>query len=186
MTRDVVAEWRKHNFGRKVLTGTLTEDGLLHALACYDHADAAAVTDFIRSQDGLDLHIDALERLYREVIAEGASADVAEDMKALSAFLEEFLISRDFTRPWADLYRNVVEEEVDVLERALDRHDDKMLTSIMARLDKLERAVQDSAPKETSDHRAISLGTKLRRMIRPRTRLRALRSRLSELYGPLR
>lgn len=179
VTRNVVAEWRQHNFGRKVLTGTLTEDNLLEGLSHYDPADAAAVTDFIREHDGLDLQIDQLERLYREVIDEGAGVNVAEDMKALSGFLEDFLISRDFTRPWADLYRNVVEEKVDTLDQALERHSSKVQANIMARLDQLERAVEENSPKETYDNRTVAI--KLRQMIRARTRLRALREQLSRL-----
>ena len=179
VTRDVVPEWRRHNFGRKILTTPMTEANLLQAIAGYDVPDAAAVTEFIRAEDGLDRHIDQLERLYREVISEGNPVDVAADMKALSRFLEDFLISRDFTRPWADLYRNVVEEEVDVLDRALDRHGGRMQAAVMARLDQLERAIQENAAMVRPADPAVGLFTKLRMMIRPRTRLRALRARLS-------
>jgi hypothetical protein len=177
VTRDVVAEWRRHNFGRKILTTPMAEEALLCAIASYDATDAAAVTEFIRAEDGLDRHIDQLECLYREVVAEGKKVDMAADMMALSGFLEDFLISRDFTRPWADLYRNVVEEEVDALERALDRHSGKTQAPIMTRLDRIERAIQDSAVKATADDLPNGLFTKLRMTLRPRTRLRALRSR---------
>jgi hypothetical protein len=181
VTRDVVAEWRRHNFGRKILTTPMTQDDLLGAIAGYDAADAAAVTDFIRAEDGLDRHLDHLERLYREVIAEGNKVDVAEDMKALSVFLEDFLISRDFTRPWADLYRNVVQEETDVLERTLDRHGAKMQVTIMARLDQIERTLQNNAQSQARDVR--DLGASMRLTAQLRSLIGGLRRRLHRLMG---
>jgi len=188
VTRDVVAEWRRHNFGRKILTTPMTEDNLLGAIAGYDAADAAAVTDFIRAEDGLDAHIDKLERLYREVIEQGPRVDVAGDMKALSVFLEDFLISRDFTRPWTELYRNVVQEEIGVFDRALDgsleRHGSKTQVAITARLDQLERTLRDHAQSQASDVR--ELGASLRLTVQLRLLARAVGSRLRRLFGTAR
>ena len=111
--------------------------------------------------------------------------------RALYAF-EDFLISRDFTRPWGDLYRNVVEQEVGVLDRhssklqasimaRFDRLEPALQDRIMARFDQLERTLQDNVESQARDVR--DLGVSLRLTTQLRLLTRALRSRLRRLIG---
>jgi hypothetical protein len=129
VTGDVVAEWRRHNFGRRILRHPVTEHNLLRAFAAYDPDDAARVTDVIRGQDHLDGQIDALERIYAAILEE-AVVDPAEDLQALAPFLEDYLISRDFSRPWTELLRSITDEAADVLDLALQRHTDTLRKAI--------------------------------------------------------
>jgi Glycosyltransferase Family 4 len=129
VTGDVAAEWRRHNFGRRILRHPVTEHNLLRAFAAYDPDDAARVTDLIRGQDNLEGQIDALERIYVAILEE-AAVDPAVDLQALAPFLEDYLVSRDFSRPWAELVRSVTREAADVLDLALQRHSDTLRKAI--------------------------------------------------------
>jgi Glycosyltransferase Family 4 len=148
-TTKVLAEWRRHNFGRRILNSRVTENNLLQAIANYDSDDAAKVTDFIRAKDNLDSHIDQLERVYAAILDDTNAASPAEDMMALGKFLEDFLISRDFSRPWAALYQNVVDESTDVMERALHRHTTKLQAAIMGRFNDLTVRMEGRLEKMT-------------------------------------
>jgi hypothetical protein len=138
-TTSVLADWRRHNFGRRILTHPVTEENLLQALATYDAHDASIVTDLVRAEDNLESHIDQIERIYEAILEDTTVIDSAQDLEALAPFLEDFLISRNFSRPWADLYRNVTDEGADVLELALRRHTTKMQTEIIEELKTLAR-----------------------------------------------
>jgi hypothetical protein len=138
-TTSVLADWRRHNFGQRLLTHPVTEENLLQALAAYDARDASIVTDLIRAEDNVESQIDQFERIYSEILDDGGPIDSAQDLEALAPFLEDFLISRDFSRPWTDLYRNVTAEAADFFELALRRHTTKMQTDIMEGLKNLAR-----------------------------------------------
>lgn len=138
-TTDVLDDWRRYNFGRRILTRPTTEERLLKAFARYDPDDAARVSGIVRTKDDLESHVDRLEAIYGSILDETVTIDPADDLRALAPFLEDFLISRDFSRPWADLHRNVTDEATDVLELALSRHTGAMKTEILQRLDSLAR-----------------------------------------------
>ena len=132
-------DWRRYNFGRRILAQPVTEDRLLDAFARYDADDAARVTDLVRAEDHLDAHVDRLEAIYRSILDEAGADDPAADLAALAPFLEDFLISRDFSRPWAELHRTVTDEATNVLELALSRHTGKLRAEILQELEALGR-----------------------------------------------
>ena len=94
---------------------------------------------FVRSEDNLDSHIDRFERIYQSILDEAQPIDPAPDLEALAPFLEDFLISRNFSRPWVELHRNVADEASDVLELALSRHTRQLRTEILQGLEDLGR-----------------------------------------------
>jgi hypothetical protein len=138
-TAETLDEWRRYNFGRRILAQPTTEDLMMKAFARYDAEDATRVSDIVRAKDNLESHIDRLETIYRSILDEVDADDPAADLVALAPFLEDFLISRNFSRPWVELHRNVTEEASDVLELALSRHVERLRAEILQRLDALDR-----------------------------------------------
>ena len=132
-------EWRRYNFGRRILAQPTTEDRLLDAFARYDADDAERVSRIVRAEDNLESHIDRLEGIYQAIRDEASVIDPARDLEALAPFLEDFLISRNFSRPWVELHRNVTDEASDALELALSRHSAKLRTEIVEGFDSLAR-----------------------------------------------
>ncbi len=70
VTSDQVQELRKWNFGMRCLQQHLTPEAVRREIACYDAADAARVTKFIRQDASLDAAVAAYLRLYQEALAE--------------------------------------------------------------------------------------------------------------------
>lgn len=138
-TTGTLAEWRRYNFGRRILAEPATEDRLLAAFDRYDADDAAQVSAIVRAEDNLESHIDRFERIYESILDEAHAIDPAADLEALAPFLEDFLISRNFSRPWVELNRNVADDASDVLELALSRHTRKLRTEILQELEDLGR-----------------------------------------------
>lgn len=132
-------DWRRFNFGRRILAQPVTEDRLIDAFARYDADDAARVTDLVRAEDSLDTHVGRLEAIYQSILADPDADDPAADLQALAPFLEDFLISRDFSRPWAALHRTVTDEATDVLELALSRQTGQLRADILQELHALGR-----------------------------------------------
>jgi len=142
VTTDAVDEWRRHNFGRRVLTQPTTGDRLDLAFARYDATDAARVSAAVRAQDNLDAHIDRLEAIYTSILDEAGAADPAADLEALAPFFEDFLISRDFSRPWVDLHRNITDDATDVLRLALLHHTNQLRTDVMEGVQSAQRQLR--------------------------------------------
>ena len=138
-TTGTLAEWRRYNFGRRLLVEPATEERLLAAFDHYDADDAARVTAIVRAEDNLESHIDRFERIYESILDEAHAIDPVADLEALAPFLEDYLISRNFSRPWVELHRNVVDEASDVLELAVSRHTRKFRTEILQGLEDLGR-----------------------------------------------
>src|SRR5262245_13857136 len=134
-TTETLADWRLHNFGRRILVQATTEGRLADAFARYDAEDAARVADRVRAEDSLDVYIDRLERIYESILDDAGAIDPAHDLEALAPFLEDYLISRNFSRPWVELYRNVTDDASDVLEETLARHTTKMRTDLLQELE---------------------------------------------------
>ena len=145
VTTNVVDEWRAHNFGRRILTQPTTADRLADAFRRYDPVDAARVSRIVREKDNLEAHVARFETIYLETLAEGRAFDAAADLQALAPFLEDFLISRDFSRPWADLHRNVTDEATDVLQEALSRQTDRLQAEILAGVERVLRSLESRA-----------------------------------------
>jgi len=149
-TTATLDEWRRHNFGRRILAQATTEAGLVDAFARYDADDATRVSGIVRAEDNLDAHIDRLTGIYESILDEPGTIDPAADLEALAPFLEDFLISRDFSRPWVALHRNVTDEATDVLELALAHHTGALRAEILQGLDSLGRRLD----ARLSDERA--------------------------------
>jgi hypothetical protein len=131
-TTQVLNDWRRYNFGRRILAQPATEELLLQAIGQYDAADAERVSAAIRSADNLETHVDRMEAIYGEIRKRETPMDPARDMEALAPFLEDFLISRNFARPWVQLYKNVTDEEVEVLDAVLRRRTEELVQKIDA------------------------------------------------------
>ena len=145
VTTRTLDEWRRYNFGRRVLSQPVTEARLLEAFGGYDAEDAARVIGRVRAEDNLDSHIDRLEAIYGSILDDAGAIDPAADLEALAPFLEDFLISRNFSRPWVALHRNVTDEASDVLELALSRHTAKLRAEMLRELGDLGRRLCNNA-----------------------------------------
>ncbi len=64
-----VDEWRRHNFGKRLLTRTPTREAVVKEILSFDSEDAAAVCQRIRDVASLDNYVLDLVRLYEAVIA---------------------------------------------------------------------------------------------------------------------
>jgi hypothetical protein len=145
-TSATLEEWRRQNFGCRLLTQPTTESRLADAFARYDAEDAARVTDVVRAEDDLGSHIDRLEQIYQAILSDPGAIDAARDLEALAPFLEDFLISRDFSRPWLELYRNVTDDASELLEETLSRHTGKLRADILQGLDHVARRLDETLP----------------------------------------
>lgn len=64
-----VDEWRRHNFGKRLLTRASTREALVKEILSFDADDAAAVCQRIRDVASLDNYVLDLVKLYESVIA---------------------------------------------------------------------------------------------------------------------
>jgi len=76
VTHDNVASWRENNFGLRVLSRRFSAESLVEEIDRYDPNDARVVCDFIRAHSPLDDHVDRLEQIHREVIAEARATPI--------------------------------------------------------------------------------------------------------------
>jgi glycosyltransferase involved in cell wall biosynthesis len=67
-----VDEFRRWNFGARILRWPIDPEILLKQIARYDSGDAAEVSRRMRASAGLDAQVDQLVALYREVLADWA------------------------------------------------------------------------------------------------------------------
>ena len=168
VTTGVLDEWRRQNFGRRTLTRPTTVDRLVDAFLSYDPSDAARVSATVRAEDNLESHIDRLEAIYAAILDEAGEGDPAADLEALAPFLEDFLISRDFSRPWADLYRNVTDAATDVLELALSRHANQLRADVVDGVQSAHRQLRTDVLEGLEGvHRRLDDGVVLDKRSRP-------------------
>ena len=78
------------------------------------------------------------EQLYSNILSSPSQLKPADDMRALGAFLEDFLISPDLSRPWAALHQAIA-GETNAQEQMLERHIGRLKEVLLARFDGLER-----------------------------------------------
>lgn len=76
-TSRVVADWRDNNFGLRLLSRDISLDAISTEIDRFDPADARWVSDFIRKHASLELCLDRLEAIHRDVIEAGVTADSA-------------------------------------------------------------------------------------------------------------
>lgn len=93
---------RALNFGVRLLSEPLTEEGIARRLAAYDPEDAAGVRDRLRAEAGLEGAADRLLELYESVLREEAArppADPEAELVAASRYLRWGPLSGG--DPWA-------------------------------------------------------------------------------------
>ena len=79
VTSDAVSDWRQNNFGARLLSQPTSAELIGAAIDRYDAADAQRVSAFIREHASLETYLDRLERLFGDVIAEGAAHPIDRD-----------------------------------------------------------------------------------------------------------
>lgn len=90
VTTDELDRLRLLNFGRRTLRELVGPDVLAREIARYDPEDAAEVSRRIRATAGLDVAVDELLALYREVIAEHGNMgpqNIQAEERALASYL---------------------------------------------------------------------------------------------------
>ena len=91
-----------------------------------------------------DSRVAQFERLYADILSNTSPTNATDDMRALGAFLEDFLVSPDDSRPWAALHRAIAEDAADAQEQALKRHLGDLEQTLLARFDRLERRLGEA------------------------------------------
>ena len=86
----------------------------------------------------VDARVAQFERLYADARSSASQPNPADEMRAIGAFLEDFLISPDLSRPWAALQRAIA-GEANAQEQMLERHIGQLREVLLARFDGLER-----------------------------------------------
>ena len=69
LTSDNLIAWRKHNFGRALLTISVNLESLLNAIDSYNREDALNIANTLRGIADLDSYVSQLEAHYRQAIA---------------------------------------------------------------------------------------------------------------------
>jgi hypothetical protein len=89
VTSESFTAMRRLNFGRRLMREPVRPGVLAAHIAAYDAGDAAAVTARVRDECSLSATVTRLVGLYREVIAEQATAEDARDreLRDLGAYL---------------------------------------------------------------------------------------------------
>ena len=137
-TSSLVDEWRRNNFGLRLLTREPTTETIMTEIARYDARDAAIVSGRIRELASLSTYLDRVEAIYRDVVATPqVLADAPVDLRALGRFIAQWLrrlgegmIPENFdnllaANKFASEHRAVVEENaalrarVDALNREI-------------------------------------------------------------------
>jgi hypothetical protein len=92
VTSSVVDEWRRNNFGLRLLTREPTKEAIVSEIGRYDAHDAALVSGRIREFASLSTYLDRVEAVYRDVLATPqVLADAPADLRALGRFIAQWL-----------------------------------------------------------------------------------------------
>jgi hypothetical protein len=92
VTSSLVDEWRRNNFGLRLLTREPTKEAILTEIGRYDTRDAALVSGRIREHASLSTYLDRVEAIYRDVLATPqVLADAPADLRALGRFIAQWL-----------------------------------------------------------------------------------------------
>ena len=91
-TSSLVDEWRRNNFGLRLLTREPTKEAIVTEIGRYDTHDAALVSGRIREFASLSTYLDRVEAIYRDVVATPqVLADAPADLRALGRFIAQWL-----------------------------------------------------------------------------------------------
>jgi hypothetical protein len=92
VTLPVINEWRRNNFGLRLLTRDPTREAIVTEIGRYDPHDAALVSSRIREIASLSIYLDRVEAIYRDVVATPRNLpDAAADLRALGKFVAQWL-----------------------------------------------------------------------------------------------
>ena len=109
-TASNVDEWRRHNFGSRLLTRQPSTEAIVGEIRHYDAQDAARASRRIRDVVSLSAHLDRVEAMHREIVAAVQPLpDPASDLRALGVFIAQWL---------RRLEEGVVPENFEVLSAA--------------------------------------------------------------------
>ena len=86
-----VEKLRPLNFGLRALASPVTVPGLMREIARYDALDAAQVSEFIRTDAGIETVLDEMISLYEEILVEYGNAphDADAERRAAALYLRE-------------------------------------------------------------------------------------------------
>ena len=88
----VVDEWRRNNFGLRLLTRPPTTESIMAEICRYDAHDASRVSGRIRDVASLSTHLDRVETIYRDVLATNRDhPSAALELRALGGFVSKWL-----------------------------------------------------------------------------------------------
>lgn len=92
VTSSLVDEWRRNNFGLRLLTLKPTPELILTEIGRYDAADAALVSRRIRDIASLATYLDRVEAIYRNVVSiPHVLPSATADLRALGSFIAQWL-----------------------------------------------------------------------------------------------
>jgi hypothetical protein len=92
VTSSLVDEWRRNNFGLRLLTQKATPELVLTEIGRYDARDAALVSGRIRDMASLSAYLDRVEALYRDVTSiPDVLPNATADLRALGSFIAQWL-----------------------------------------------------------------------------------------------
>ena len=125
---DTVADWRRWNFGRRLLARHAIEEARVRdAIRSYSAADATAVSDYIRSNASLDATVDAIEAMAGRILQSPlGQISPGEELREFARYVHDFLLTPDVTRlafqagAGREIARREVERARDYAERARD------------------------------------------------------------------
>jgi glycosyltransferase involved in cell wall biosynthesis len=102
-----LAAWRRLNFGAGLLHVPVSHENLREAVAAYDAADAAVVTDRLREQASLEANIAAHLHVYQTALSDPAPPSPAACAAATAAWVED-LAPNALSRDWHIIAREMI------------------------------------------------------------------------------
>lgn len=150
VTVDKVQEWHRWNFGRRLMQTPIDSESIRREVLRYDAADAARVSDYVRTHVSLEAAVDALEALACQVIeAERGRAAInpRDELREFARHVADNLVP--FGTPQVAVQTGMLQGRVQDLEAHLVAASSGMATvqaelrSAHARVVDLERQVQD-------------------------------------------
>ena len=107
LTRAKAEAWLPYNLGADVHAHACDVAQVSAAIADWSAAEAAAAAALVREQRGLEAHLDLLEQIYAEMLAEKPVPDEAGEAAAVGAFIAGWVPHFDQRAPWRRLAERV-------------------------------------------------------------------------------
>lgn len=107
LTRAKAQAWLPYNFGAGVLAHPCDVEQVSAAIADWSAAEAAAAAALVHEQRGLEAHLDRLELIYDQMLAEVLTHDEAGEAAAVGNFIAGWVPHYDQRAPWRRLAEQV-------------------------------------------------------------------------------